>query len=168
MVLQHPAKTLGCFGDGGAVSTNSRDAYEKLLMLRNHGRDGAGYVSNWGYNGRLDNLQAAFLRIKLRSYAKSIERRRAIAQIYCDQLSDISGIDLPASPRDVSTAERYDIFQNFEIATDSRDELKSFLASQGIGTLIQWNGWFLNQFSDLVFSQTCPFGELFRQRICYS
>lgn len=78
----YPAKTLGCLGDAGIVLTNDDEVYSKLLQLRDHGRDESGEVVSWGMNSRLDNLQAAILDFRFRSYEKTIKRRRAIASQY--------------------------------------------------------------------------------------
>ena len=78
----YPAKLIGCFGDGGAVMTNDDKVAEKLALWRDHGRDHKGIVSSWGTNSRLDNLQAAFLNIRLRHYEEDMCRRRQIARRY--------------------------------------------------------------------------------------
>lgn len=74
----YPAKLLGCFGDGGAIVTNDDDVARQISLLRDHGRNEDGRVVAWGYNSRLDNLQAAVLNFKLKSFPKDIERRRTI------------------------------------------------------------------------------------------
>ena len=95
-----PAKTLGCFGDGGAVITNNDDVADKIRIIRDHGRDPEdGKVKLFGYNSRLDNLQAAVLLAKLRYYDSDIARRRIIASIYEERLGGCLLYTSP-SPRD--------------------------------------------------------------------
>src|SRR5579885_3572520 len=74
----YPSKTLGCFGDGGAVITNHDRIAERVRVLRDHGRGPDGDVCAWGYNSRLDNVQAAILNVKLRHYDSYVSRRREI------------------------------------------------------------------------------------------
>jgi hypothetical protein len=143
----YPSKTLGCFGDGGAVATNCDDAASFIRQLRDHGRDVSGKVTQWGYNGRLDNIQAAILLEKLSSYKENIERRREIASIYDDRLNQLSELQLPPAPN--SDSKRFDIFQNYEIQANNRDHLRAYLSENGIGTIIQWGGWLLHQFDSL-------------------
>lgn len=135
----YPAKVLGCFGDGGMLVTNDDALAEKIYQIRDHGRDHNGKVQCWGTNSRLDNLQAAFVNFRLRdTYPRQdIPRRRAIAARYCEGLADLSELDLPAAP---STGDHFDIYQNFEMAADRRDELREYLRDRGIGTIIQWAG----------------------------
>lgn len=135
----YPAKVLGCFGDGGLIVTNDDDLADKIYQIRDHGRDHSGKVQCWGTNSRLDNLQAAFVDFRLRdSYPKEdIPRRREIAAKYYEGLKDLTELDLPAAPSD---GDHFDIFQNFEMAADRRDELREFLSKRGIGTIMQWAG----------------------------
>ena len=150
----YPAKNLGSLGDAGAILTNDIEIYEKLMMLRDHGRNPKnGDISCWGVNSRLDNLQAAFLKYMLKDYAKIIKRRRQIALIYDNELSSIAQIKLPPPP---NQGNHFDVFQNYEIQADNRDELKIFLHDNGIGTLIQWSGKAIHQFTSLGFNQKCP------------
>tara|TARA_Y100000741_G_scaffold312643_1_gene257255 strand:- start:4099 stop:5202 length:1104 start_codon:yes stop_codon:yes gene_type:complete len=143
-----PAKTLGCFGDGGAIVTNSQKIAEKVRLLRDHGRDeNDGKVKSFGYNSRLDNVQAAVLNLKLNYYTEDINRRRAIAKIYDEMLKGLDSLDLPPGPS--SNEKNYDIYQNYEIEADDRDGLQNFLDSKGIGTIRQWGGYALHQFEDL-------------------
>jgi len=160
-----PAKTLGSFGDGGAIATNCDRTMAYIKKLRNHGRDDDGYVEEYGNNGRLDNIQAAFLNYKLNSYSKNIYRRREIAKIYNDELSCINEIKLPPPP--VENQANFDIYQNYEvqIASDKRKELMSFLKSNNIGTIIQWNGWMIHQFSKLELRHDCEYAENFSKRM---
>jgi dTDP-4-amino-4,6-dideoxygalactose transaminase len=153
----YPSKTLGCFGDGGAVVTNDDAVAARIRLLRDHGRAPTGEVTAWGYNARLDNLQAAVLRVKLRRYDREIARRRELAQIYSDELGGLDQLLLPPPP--AAGSERFDIFQNYEIEADNRDELRAFLAERGVATIIQWGGKAIHQFTDLGFSTVPPYTE---------
>ncbi len=148
----YPAKLLGCFGDGGAVMSNDDHIGEILGLLRDHGRNSEGRVVAWGINSRLDNLQAAILNFKLKNYSNDMERRRDIARRYDAAFRDMSAIDVPVGPD--SDPDRYDVYQNYEMAADRRDELKSYLREEcGIGAIVQWAGTPVHQFHELGFDQ---------------
>jgi len=144
-----PAKVLGCFGDGGAVVTNDDAIGEKLGLLRDHGRNEKGNVVAWGTNSRLDNLQAAVLSVKLKYYVNDINRRRELANLYDSNLKDIEQLNLPPPPS--NDGDYFDVYQNYELEADNRDELKSYLAEYGIGTLIQFGGKAIHQHKELGF-----------------
>ncbi|MBF0613170.1 MAG: DegT/DnrJ/EryC1/StrS family aminotransferase, partial [Magnetococcales bacterium] len=118
----YPSKTLGCFGDGGAVFTNNDKVAEYLHLLRDHGRAHSGDVVEWGYNSRLDNLQAAILGFKLKHYDQAVARRRQIAARYEDQLHDLDDLLLPPAPD--SDPDHFDIYQNYEVESGQRDALR--------------------------------------------
>jgi dTDP-4-amino-4,6-dideoxygalactose transaminase len=158
----YPAKVLGCFGDGGAVVTNSGSVASTLRLLRDHGRNDDGRVVAWGINSRLDNLQAAVLLARLRHVDDEIRRRREIAQMYQDGLGDVTGLVLPPAPD--ADADHFDVYQNYEIESDRRDDLRSHLSANGVGTLIQWAGTPIHQFEELKFDVDLPrTDELFRR-----
>lgn len=142
----YPAKLLGCFGDGGAVLTNDPDVARQVRQLRDHGRDGTGQFVSRGTNSRLDNLQAAFLRIRLAAFSQDIGRRRAIASRYHSGLSGINGLVLPPPPGD---GPHFDVYQNYEIQTERRDNLQHHLRHNGIGTAVQWGGQTLDRIDAL-------------------
>ena len=144
----YPAKLLGCLGDGGLIMTNDDDTATQISLLRDHGRNEAGKVIDWGLNSRLDNLQAAILNHKLKTYRKDIERRREIAGMYNDALFNNNNLKLPFGP---NNGDHFDVYQNYELRAQSRDELKAFLAKNGIGTIIQWAGTPVHQFKELGF-----------------
>jgi dTDP-4-amino-4,6-dideoxygalactose transaminase len=143
----YPSKTLGCFGDGGAIITNDDAMAENLRCLRDHGRGADGLVARWGFNSRLDNVQAAILRIKLRQYDQYIATRRRLASIYDQRLRDLAELLLPPAPD--ADPRHFDIFQNYEIEADRRDQLRAFLESRGVKTIIQWGGHTIHQFPAL-------------------
>ena len=150
----YPAKTLGCFGDGGVVLTNDDDVWTRLLLLRDHGQGDDGEVTLWGVNSRLDNLQAAVLRFKLESYDACVAYRRWLASLYERRLAGCPELVLPPGPD--ADDEHLDVYQNYEIEAEDRDGLRAFLRDHGVGTLVQWGGKAVHQFRALGFSQTLP------------
>jgi dTDP-4-amino-4,6-dideoxygalactose transaminase len=153
----YPSKTLGCFGDGGAVFTDDDDAAEYMRLLRDHGRASTGDVVTWGYNSRLDNLQAAILDFKLARYDGEVARRREIASMYQARLGEIPGLRLPPAPG--SEPDHFDIFQNYEVECDQRDLLRAHLDAAGVKTIIQWGGKTIHQFRDLGLNDDVPYTE---------
>lgn len=154
----YPAKNLGCFGDGGLVLTNDTKLYNAMMAMRDHGRDPqTGEIVGWGRNSRLDNLQAAILSHLFKGYDDIVARRRAIAARYNRRLQHINSLVLPPPP-DADPA-RFDVFQNYEIEADRRDELKVHLSARGIGSLIQWGGKAVHQYPALKLSAHLPYTE---------
>jgi len=136
----YPAKLLGSLGDGGAVSTNDAEVAEKIRLLRNHGQrknstTGKIEIICYGFTSRLHNLQAAILNVKFKHLPEWIKRRREIAEMYNNGLSEIPGIK---TPPDADSDERYfDIYQNYVLKAQKRDELFNFLKEKGVETLIK-------------------------------
>lgn len=146
----YPAKLLGCLGDGGAVFTNDDSVAERLAHLRDHGRNPeTGKVVAWGFNSRLDNLQAAILDFKLKTFEQDVARRRAIAARYQAGLGDLKEVTLPPAP-DVDPR-HFDSYQNYELEANNRNELRAHLEKNGIKTIIQWAGTPVHQFEALGF-----------------
>lgn len=158
----YPAKILGCLGDGGLVVTNDDAVAEQMKLLRDHGRNEVGDVVMWGLNSRLDNLQASVLHLQFREYDKIIDHRRALAARYHERLRGIAEVQLPPAPD--ADPKHFDVFQNFEIEADRRDELKDYLKARGIGTLIQWGGKAVHQFPKLGYNVSLPVTERFFTR----
>ena len=131
----YPAKILGCFGDGGALTTNNSEIAEKVRLLRDHGQKTKTEILCYGWNSRLDNLQAAVLNIKLKYLPKWIGRRREIAEIYNKGLAEILEIKLPPAPN--SDEKYFDVFQNYVLRAEKRDKLFNFLKEKGVETLIK-------------------------------
>jgi len=146
----YPAKNLGSFGDAGAFITNDKEMYEKVLLYRDHGRNDDGVFVMWGFNSRLDNLQAAILDFKLGYYNDEINRRRKIAEIYNNNLNQLKQLHLPPPPS--LDSDYFDVYQNYEIEAEKRDELKIYLKENGVGTLIQWSGQPVHSITTLGFS----------------
>lgn len=157
----YPSKTLGGFGDGGAVVTNDSRVADSVRLLRDHGRHPSGEVMQWGFNSRLDNLQAGILGYKLKHYSKEIERRREIAALYHGSLDGLEALKLPPPPSD---GDHFDIFQNYEIEADYRDELRAYLDVQGVKTIIQWGGKVIHQYPSLGLNKDLPMTELMSRR----
>lgn len=143
----YPAKLLGCFGDGGAVTTDDADLARKIFLLRDHGRDENGLVVDWGLNSRLDNLQAAVLSVKFQRLESEIERRREIARIYHEGLKDLDDMLLPPGPDE--DPDHFDVYQNYEVESGRRDELRNHLEREGVRTIIQWGGKAVHQLTGL-------------------
>ena len=159
----YPAKSLGCFGDGGAIVTDNADLYEVLGRMHNHGRLPSGRVTTWGMNSRLDNLHAAVLSMKLAKFDDEIVKRRELASIYQSQLHDVAELVLPPGPD--SDPDRFDTFQNYEIEAEDRERLVEYLSSKHIGTLVQWSGWAVHQFTELGFDCHLPNTDRLLERI---
>ena len=158
-----PAKTLGCLGDGGAILTNSDQIYERVIQLRDHGRGLDGEIVSWGLNSRLDNLQAAILDFRLASYGTAVARRRELAGLYRDGLEAIPEVKLPPGPDD--DPDHFDVFQNYEIEAERRDELRAFLKARQIGTSLPWGGKAVHQWPRLGFTARLPFTERLFERV---
>lgn len=128
----YPTKNLGALGDGGAIVTNSVEIFENILALRQYGWHQR-YISDFpGVNSRLDELQAAFLRIKLRELDNDNARRNEIAKRY-STIIDTTNLKAPSS-----IPETYNVFHLYVIESENRDELAKYLNSKGIGTALHY------------------------------
>lgn len=132
----YPAKMLGALGDGGAVLTDDPSLAADLHRLRDHGRVTKSQVDGWGYNCRLDNVQAAVLSWRLTQLPTWIHHRRALAGRYDDLLRGVGDLVLPVGPE--ADAARRDVYQNYAITTGRRDALAAHLKADGIEVLISW------------------------------
>jgi len=147
-----PSKVLGAYGDGGMVVTNDPDIADKVRMLRNHGCKEKYYHLIPGFNSRLDSLQAAILRVKLRHLDAWIEQRRQKAHLYSELLGQLEGIEPPfVAPSSHHIFNYYTIRLNksdnvgealvasqFDQRIRYRGKLRDHLASQGIATAIYY------------------------------
>jgi dTDP-4-amino-4,6-dideoxygalactose transaminase len=128
----YPTKNLGAVGDGGAVVTNNPVVANRLKMLRQYGWQQR-YISDFsGYNSRLDELQAALLRVKLRYLDNFNATRRHLAELYNQRLAHLP-LTLPTIEPNCEP-----VFHLYVIQTDQRDRLQSYLAEQGIGTAVHY------------------------------
>jgi dTDP-4-amino-4,6-dideoxygalactose transaminase len=127
----YPTKNLGAIGDGGAISSNNSELIAKLRLLSEYGWKER-YISEFaGTNSRLDEIQAAILRVKLQWLEKENKRRREIACLYQDGLSDLP-ISLPEA--DIPGH----VFHQYVIKFRERDKLRLWMQNKGIGTLIHY------------------------------
>jgi dTDP-4-amino-4,6-dideoxygalactose transaminase len=158
----YPTKNLGAYGDGGMVVTNDEVVAERLRLLRNLGQTDRYHHIVKGFNSRLDEIQAAVLRVKLRHLDAWNNIRRKIAAIYNQQLSGLK-ICTP-----VEAAHTKHVFHLYVIRTSGRNELQDFLTRREIQTLIHYPVPLHRQqaFSDLNTSSTsCPTAEKMAQEI---
>jgi len=126
----YPTKVLGGYGDGGMITTNSAEIDERLRRLRNHGATAPFMHAAVGYNSRLDEVQAALLRIKLRHIDRIVKGRQAIADAYDRGLKDLD-VRTPARP-----ADGRHVFNLYTIRTPRRDRLREALGHHGIGSSV--------------------------------
>lgn len=129
----YPGKNLGAFGDAGCVVSNDDRVADQVRILRNYGSRVKYYNEVKGENSRLDPLQAAFLRVRLKTLDEWNERRKKIARYYLEALAGLPDLILPYQP-EWSDA----IWHIFIVRTKERDRLQQYLHSQGVGTLIHY------------------------------
>jgi dTDP-4-amino-4,6-dideoxygalactose transaminase len=128
----YPTKNLGALGDGGAVLTNDAELAERVGLLREYGWRER-YVSDVaGFNSRLDELQAAILRVKLKYLDEENARRREIARIYDETLAQTS-LRSPERPAGIEC-----VYHQYVVRCDERDSLREHLRAQGVETLIHY------------------------------
>jgi dTDP-4-amino-4,6-dideoxygalactose transaminase len=128
----YPTKNLGAMGDGGMVLTDDSDLADQLNLLREYGWRQRYVSESPGLNSRLDELQAAILRVKLRFLDAENRKRQALAAIYDEMLSS-SSLKLPTSTPNVSH-----VYHQYVVRSKRRDALREFLQRKGIGTLIHY------------------------------
>ncbi|OFX14373.1 MAG: transcriptional regulator [Armatimonadetes bacterium RBG_16_58_9] len=126
----YPTKNLGGCGDGGMVLTDSEETAKIAKSLRSHGTDSTYSYERVGYCSRMDELQAAVLRVKLAKISEWNESRRSNAAVYVQHLSDLP-LKLP-----ISRPENYHVYHQFTVRFERRDELKAKLAEREIGSAI--------------------------------
>lgn len=129
----YPSKNLGALGDAGAVTTNSEVLFKKVQTLRNYGSQKRYFNEVIGHNARLDEVQAAILRLKLKYLEKWNLERVQIANRYSRGLASIEGLSIPYIHPQASH-----VFHQYVIRTDRRDELQAHLLKNGIETLIHY------------------------------
>ena len=126
-----PSKNLGCYGDGGMVTTNSDDVAEKVKMLRNHGSRVRYHHDVIGYNSRLDELQAVILRVKLRHLAEFNRERRRAAHTYSRLLADMVS---PPYEDGIGTH----VYHQYTVLSERRDAIMAKLAEHDIACAIYY------------------------------
>ncbi len=128
----YPTKNLGALGDAGAITTNNKELADIIFKLRNYGRISTYENDLKGYNCRLDELQAAFLRIKLKRLDDDNSKRKFIAKYYIEKIK--SSIIILPSVLDWNSH----VFHLFVIRSKKRNELKDYLLKNGIETLVHY------------------------------
>ena len=129
----YPTKNLGAFGDAGALTTGDASLARKAMLLRNYGSETKYHNEIIGVNSRLDELQAAFLSVKLRYLKSWTSERQTIAAIYDKQLAGIAGLTLPYLAPGAGH-----VYHLYVIRTERRNELQQHLTGMGIGTAIHY------------------------------
>jgi dTDP-4-amino-4,6-dideoxygalactose transaminase len=129
----YPGKNLGAFGEAGGVITNDAEIDRKIRILRDHGQARKYHHTMIGWNCRMDGIQAAVLRVKLRHLAKGNERRRAHAARYRKEFASVEGITLP-----VEAEYAKHVYHIFAVRVQERDELMQLLERDGIGCGIHY------------------------------
>ena len=130
-----PSKNLGCFGDGGAITTNDHEVTARVRMIANHGQNKRYYHAVIGVNSRLDTLQAAVLSVKLRHLDEFCAARQAVAARYDEAFAGITGVTPPAR-----AANSTHVFHQYtlKVADGKRDQLKAHLESRGVPSMIYY------------------------------
>lgn len=129
----YPGKNLGALGDAGAVTTDDEELGKTIRALGNYGSHKKYENLYQGINSRLDEIQAAMLRVKLQYLDSEINHRRQLAHIYNSRLLDIPSVKLPFSP-----SEEQHVWHLYVVQTERRDALNKHLSSIGIQTLIHY------------------------------
>lgn len=130
-----PSKNLGCYGDGGALFTHNPKIAGQLKSISNHGQSQKYHHDRVGVNSRLDSLQAAILKVKLRYLEEYCQRRNRAAQLYRQQLQQLEEIQLPeCKPFSTHVYNQFTI----RVSAEVRDDLRAFLKEQGIPTMLYY------------------------------
>ena len=131
----YPTKNLGCAGDGGLMVTPHAEVAERVRQLRNHAQISRGWHEELGYNSRLDGIQAAVLRVRLKHLDDWNTDRQRVAARYSELLADTPGITTPAvQPKSRHVFHQYTI----RIADGRRDQVKERMAESGVGSMIYY------------------------------
>ena len=128
----YPGKNLGCIGDGGAVTTNDEELFNKIKAIANYGSDRKYHHIYKGVNSRLDEIQAAVLDIKLKHLDSDNNKRRKISKYYRENIKN-SKIILPET-----YDEKSHVWHIFAVRTQNRDEFQKYLTEKGIQTIIHY------------------------------
>ncbi len=128
----YPGKNLGALGDAGAITTNDEELTEKIKKLRNYGSDIKYKNDIIGYNSRLDEIQAAILRVKLRNIEQWTKERERIAKYYLDNIKNCK-INLPSECNNVRN-----VWHIFPVLCEEREKLQEYLLKKGIQTIVHY------------------------------
>ena len=127
----HPLKNLHAFGDGGMMSGNDPDFLQRVAKRRNHGLKNRAQCDEWGFNCRLDEVQAAVLRVQLRELDRWTEERRRLAFRYHEILAPFAEVP-------VEGPGEFHVYQTYVAQCDRRDELQQFLVANGVEALVHY------------------------------
>lgn len=128
----YPGKNLGCFGDGGAITTNDEEIYKRIKMLRSYGSEKKYHHIEVGYNARLDELQAGLLRVKLSHLSELTKERENIVQRYLTEIKNPL-IKLPKLRENCTH-----VWHLFVVKVEDRDKFQKYLEENGVGTVIHY------------------------------
>ena len=129
----YPTKNLGGMGDGGMITCNDESLYNRIIALRNHGGAIRYYHDELGVNSRLDEIQAAILRVKLPHVKEWNEKRRENAYRYNDMFKEYPEVE---TPKEIENS--YCVYHQYTIRIDNRDEVHKLLQEKGIGAMIYY------------------------------
>jgi len=129
----YPTKNLGCYGDGGIVTTDNESLYKRLLKLRDYGRESKYSHTMLGYNSRLDTIQAAVLSVKLRYLDEWNNKRRELSYYYNDALRGVDGVITPAQRAGLSH-----VYHVYVVRVKERERLIEYLSSEGVPSIIHY------------------------------
>lgn len=153
----YPGKNLGAIGDAGAITTNNKKLFETVLLLRNYGEAKKYLNKVIGFNSRLDELQAALLKVRLKYLKTYTGKKQKIAARYLKELKGIGDLILPCTEKYATN-----VYHVFPVRTKKRDQLQVFLGKKGIKTLIHYpiTPHLQNAYKELGFSKgTFPLAE---------
>lgn len=130
-----PSKNLGCYGDGGALMTNDDELASKIKMIANHGQEKKYYHKVLGCNSRLDTIQAAVLKVKLKHLDEYSAERNKMAAYYDENLKEISGLQIPVRAKNSTH-----VFHQYtlKVKNGKRDKLQKYLAEKNIPSMIYY------------------------------
>ncbi len=130
-----PSKNLGCYGDGGALMTNDDDLASKIRMIANHGQEKKYYHKVLGCNSRLDTIQAAILKVKLKNLDHYSAARNKMAAYYDENLKDVTEIQIPKRAKNATH-----VFHQYtlKVKNGKRDELQKYLAEKNIPSMVYY------------------------------
>jgi dTDP-4-amino-4,6-dideoxygalactose transaminase len=129
----YPGKNLGALGDAGAITTDDDIFASRIRVLRNYGSEKKYYNETKGVNSRLDELQAAFLSVKLKYLSGLNVEKQAMAKIYDESLRNVGDLTLPVNAPNCTS-----VYHIYQVRTERRDELQKFLTDNGVGTIIHY------------------------------
>ena len=126
-----PSKNLGCYGDGGLITCATAELAEQVKMLRNHGSRVRYHHSVIGYNSRLDDIQAAILRVKLKRIDEFNAGRRRVAHLYSELLKDVATVPFEDN-------KGVHVYHQYTLMTDRRDKVMAKLSEQQIASAVYY------------------------------